>query len=168
MFGTVIYFKTTYFSILYFIRLKYPADLDVEPKARERVLSQIIVEQINRVLVNGLSPDFQHLQETEVDYNPRHEAFWSVGGIQPPKSVVKSKEGREWQKDMAKEPVDRLMQYKSVPMLALRHRHQLSAWKNEQEYTNIEFAKKVPHFEYDPRSLGFTTGYQHGTNIAGK
>lgn len=141
--------------------------MDLEPKERERILSQIIVEQINRALINGLSADHQHLQEVEIDYNPRHEAFWQVGGIAAPKNVVKSKEGHEWQKDMAKEPVDRLMQYKSEPMLAIRHRLQLPTWKNENEYNDIELAKNVPRLEYDPRSLGFTTGYQHGTNIAG-
>ncbi|XP_037815353.1 28S ribosomal protein S30, mitochondrial [Lucilia sericata] len=146
---------------------KYPDASDLEPKERERILTQVIVEQINRALINGLSADYQHLQEAEIDYNPRHEAFWSVGGIQAPKNIVKAKEGHEWQKHLAKEPVDRLMQYKSEPMLALRHRLQLSSWKTEEESNNIELANKVPRLEFDPRSLGFTTGYQHGTNIAG-
>lgn len=146
---------------------KYPNASELEPMERERILSQVIVEQINRALINSLSADFNHLHEVEIDYNPRHEAFWSVGGIQPPKNVVKAKEGRKWQKEMAKDPVDRLMQYKSSPMLALRHRLQLPTWKNESQYVDAEQANKVPRYQYDPRTLGFTTGYQHGTNIAG-
>lgn len=146
---------------------KYPNASELDPKKRERILTQVIVEQINRVVLNALSGEYQHLQEIEVDYNPRHEAFWVVGGIQPPKNIFKAKRGQEWQKDLAKAPVDRLMQYKSEPMLALRHRLQLPSWKNEAEFNDIELAKKVPRIEFDPRSLGFITGYQHGTNIAG-
>lgn len=140
---------------------------ELDSSQRDQLISQSICEQINRALLNTLSGDFLHLNELEIDYNPRHEAFWAVGGIDPPKNVVKSKEGLEWQKDMAKQPYDRLMQYKSQPMLALRHRHQLSPWKSESEYIDMERANKVPLFAYDPRTLGFTTGYQHGTNIPG-
>ncbi|XP_075154294.1 mitochondrial ribosomal protein S30 [Haematobia irritans] len=137
------------------------------PVERERAFSQLIVEQINRTLINNLSMDFPHLNELEIDFNPRHEAFWSVGGIEAPKNVVKSKEGQEWQKDSAKDPVDRFMQYKGRPMMALRHRLQLQPWKDESAYTNLELAKQVPRIEYDPRTLGFSTDHQHGTNIPG-
>lgn len=140
----------------------------MEPKERARILTQVIVEQINRSLINSLSAEYQHLQDVDIDYNPRHEAFWSVGGITAPKNVIKAKEGREWQKHLAKEPVDRYMQYKGEPILAIRHRLQLPAWKTEAEYNDFDKAKKVPHLQYDPRSLGFSTGHQHGTNIPGK
>lgn len=128
---------------------------------------QNIVEQINRTLTLNLLPQHKHLGELEIDYNPRHEGFWCVGGIQPPKNVVKSKEGRKWQKEMAKDEVDRYMQYAARPFLAHRHHLQLAPWKTEAEYTDLEQAKTVPRFPYDPRSLGFTTGYQHGVNLHG-
>lgn len=139
----------------------------MEPKERERLLSQVIVEQINRVLVNGLCSEYQHLQEVEVDCNPRHEAFWSVGGIDAPKNVVRAKEGNKWQKDLAKEPVDRRMQYKSFPMLTIRHHLQLPLWKSENDFNNMENTKQLPRIKYDPRTFGFITGNQHGTNITG-
>lgn len=135
---------------------------------RERILSQTIVEQIHRVLSNNLRTDFPHLREIDVDFNPRHEAFWAVGGIEPPTNVVKSKEGNKWQKDMAKDPIDRYMQYKSNPLLVLKHRLQLQPWKTEAEYNDLAKANEVPRYEHDPRTLGFTTDHQHGTNIPGK
>ncbi|XP_013108083.2 large ribosomal subunit protein mL65 [Stomoxys calcitrans] len=150
-----------------YFRQKYRNASKHDPAERERLFSQIIVEQINRALINNLSTEFSHLHEMEIDYSARHEAFWAVGGIEPPKNVVKSKEGQEWQKDLAKEPIDRFMQYKGSPMLVLRHRLQLQPWKNESEYINLELAKKVPRFEFDPRTLGFSTEHQHGTNIPG-
>uniref|UniRef100_A0A1I8MAF7 28S ribosomal protein S30, mitochondrial n=1 Tax=Musca domestica TaxID=7370 RepID=A0A1I8MAF7_MUSDO len=148
---------------------RYKLDLNPEMDAveREKTYTQIIVQQIHRELTNNLAADFPHLHELEVDYKPRHEAFWAVGGIEAPKNVIKSKEGREWQKDSAKDPVDRFMQYKSEPYLALRHQSQLQPWKNENEYTNLTLAKGLPRYEYDPRTLGYITGYQHGTNIPG-
>uniref|UniRef100_A0A1A9VU90 Uncharacterized protein n=1 Tax=Glossina austeni TaxID=7395 RepID=A0A1A9VU90_GLOAU len=148
-------------------RLKYPISSELDLIERDQLLGQNIVEHINRALINALAADYQHLQEVEVDYNPRHEAFWAVGGIKPPRNVVKSKEGHKWQKEFAKDPVDRLMQYRSSPLLVLRHRFQLAPWKDETEIENPKLAEKLPRYEFDPVTLGFTRSYRHGTNIAG-
>lgn len=146
-----------------FFRRKYRT-VNLEPMDYERRLSQMIVEQVNRLCINVLSADYPHLKEIEIDYNPRHEAFWSVGGIEPPKNVIKSKEGRNWQKEMAKEPVDRQFQYTAQPYLAVRHQHPLSTWEVNSDVGNT---KTVPVYNLDPRSLGYTTSYRHGTNVPG-
>nr|XP_014102318.1 39S ribosomal protein S30, mitochondrial [Bactrocera oleae] len=145
----------------------YPDAANMEPQEKENIFGRLIVEQVNRTLINVLSSDFLHLQESEIDYSPRHEAFWSVGGINPPKNVVKSKTGRKWQKEMANDPYNRLMQYSGKPFLAIRHRNQLTPWKNESESTNIELAKTLPRFNYDPRTLGYVCSHQHLTSIPG-
>ncbi|EDW51524.1 GM22582 [Drosophila sechellia] len=147
---------------------KQPNSVDSNPVERERILTQIIVEQLNRALLQSLSEEYKHLDELEVDYNPRHEAFWAVGGVDPPKNVQKSKKGREWQKDMANDSVDRLVQYTGAPYLALRHRKQLSPWKTEAESENLELSKQLPRFKHDPRTLGYSTKHQHATNIRPK
>ncbi|XP_004518895.1 28S ribosomal protein S30, mitochondrial [Ceratitis capitata] len=146
---------------------EYPDTKNMEPQERESVFASLVVEQVNRTLINGLSSDYMHLQEAEIDYSPRHEAFWSVGGINPPKNVVKSKEGRKWQKEMANEPYDRLMQYSAKPFLAIRQRNQLKPWKSESESTNVGLAKSIPRFNYDPRTLGYVCNHQHVTNVPG-
>ncbi|XP_033170863.1 39S ribosomal protein S30, mitochondrial [Drosophila mauritiana] len=146
---------------------KQPNSAESNPVERERILTQIIVEQLNRALLQSLSEEYKHLDELEVDYNPRHEAFWAVGGVDPPKNVQKSKKGREWQKDMANESVDRLVQYTGAPYLALRHRKQLSPWKTEAESENLELSKQLPRFKHDPRTLGYSTKHQHATNVPG-
>ncbi|XP_032580726.1 39S ribosomal protein S30, mitochondrial [Drosophila sechellia] len=146
---------------------KQPNSVDSNPVERERILTQIIVEQLNRALLQSLSEEYKHLDELEVDYNPRHEAFWAVGGVDPPKNVQKSKKGREWQKDMANDSVDRLVQYTGAPYLALRHRKQLSPWKTEAESENLELSKQLPRFKHDPRTLGYSTKHQHATNVPG-
>ncbi|EDX01832.1 39S ribosomal protein S30, mitochondrial [Drosophila yakuba] len=146
---------------------KQPNSAEHSPVERERILTQIIVEQLNRALLQSLSEEYKHLDEVEVDYNPRHEAFWAVGGVDPPKNVQKSKKGREWQKEMANESVDRLVQYTGAPYLALRHRKQLSPWKTEAESENHELSKQLPRFKHDPRTLGYSTKHQHATNVPG-
>ncbi|XP_017034058.2 large ribosomal subunit protein mL65 [Drosophila kikkawai] len=152
----------------------YSRHLDQQPKAapldavtRERQLTQIIVEQLNRALLQVLSADYAHLNELEVDYNPRHEAFWAVGGVDPPKNVIKSKKGQKWQEEAANEPVDRLVQYTGAPYLSLRHRHQLAPWKTPAESESLELSKQIPRFKHDARTLGYTTKHQHATNVPG-
>lgn len=131
------------------------------------MFTQLIVEQINRSLINVLAADFPHFQDTEIDYNPRHEAFWSVGGIDPPKNIVKSKEANKWQKEMAKDPIDRLMQYEGEPYLALRHRLQLPTCDVAAGKENLS-NEKIETYKYDPRTLGYSTDHRHGANIPGK
>ncbi|XP_026845884.1 28S ribosomal protein S30, mitochondrial [Drosophila persimilis] len=135
---------------------------------RERQLTQIIVEQLNRALLQILSADYPHLNDVEVDYNPRHEAFWAVGGVDPPKNVVKSKKGRDWQKDDASESVDRLVQYTGAPYLSLRHRQQLCPWMTDGESKIMDpHARHLPRFNHDARTLGYRTSYQHAVNVPG-
>lgn len=134
---------------------------------QERQLTQIIVEQVNRAALQVVSADFTHLHDVEIDYNPRHEAFWAVGGVDPPKSVVKSKKGRDWQKEDAEDSVDCLVQYTGEPYLALRHRQQLPTWKSAEESENLTLAKQLPRYKYDARTLGYNTTYQHAVNVPG-
>ncbi|KAH8263976.1 hypothetical protein KR026_009978 [Drosophila bipectinata] len=135
--------------------------------ARERHLSQIVVEQLNRALLKGLSHEYPHLGEVEIDYNPRHEAFWTVGGVQSTKNVVNSKNGCKWQMKEAKNSSDRLIQYSGHPYVCLRHQKQLASWKNLPESNNERLSKNLPRFKYDVRCLGYNTKHQHATNIPG-
>lgn len=62
--------------------------------------------------MNALSPTIPHLKEIEVDFEPRHEAFWFVGGIEPVRMVQKIRKGIKTNtEEDIKEPVDRPFQY---------------------------------------------------------
>lgn len=39
-----------------------------------------ICKDLNRIIIKSLYPVAPHLVESEVDIEPRHEAFWMVGG----------------------------------------------------------------------------------------
>lgn len=51
-----------------------------DPKEIHRIKASAVVKQLNRVLTRGLGADNGHLYEADVDYDPRVEAFWFVGG----------------------------------------------------------------------------------------
>lgn len=46
-----------------------------------------------------------------MDYEPRHEAFWFIGGVDVPHNVVNWRKKYKWLKDRAHEPLDRPVQY---------------------------------------------------------
>lgn len=78
---------------------------------KQRIATSGLVKQINRVLLNNLGADNAHLFELDVDVDARHEAFWFVGGIPPTAAVKKMREGIDWYKEFADEPIDRPFQY---------------------------------------------------------
>lgn len=71
-----------------------------------RESSSRIVQQIHRVIANALVADVDHLREVEADVDPRHEAFWFVGGITSPKMVVRFRNKCSWQRVIRDEPVN--------------------------------------------------------------
>lgn len=78
---------------------------------RERQLSLKICSDINRVLLLALRPTKSHLDQTELDIEPRHEAFWFVGGINPLLAVQRARKKLPFLRDTAMKPHDRAFQY---------------------------------------------------------
>lgn len=126
-----------------------------------------VVKQLNRILVNALAADNRHLYELDSDVDPRHEAFWMVGGIDPAENIRKTRKGIEWLKEHADEPIDRPFQYIGSPFLALRHQHPLAPFEDVNFKSTNSANEKVPSVKIDPRSFGFTTDHRHGTTIPG-
>ncbi|XP_065073938.1 large ribosomal subunit protein mL65 [Ochlerotatus camptorhynchus] len=136
------------------------------PKDQEEKITSSLLTGLNRVLVNSLSNKYSHLSEVETDFDPRHEAFWFLGGIPPPALVKKIKEGVEWQKQYANDPYDRKIQYVGKPYLALRHKHPLNSYGHDNLDVNQDKVE-IPEFRYDPITLGYRTEQRHATTIPG-
>jgi small subunit ribosomal protein S30 len=79
------------------------------------------------------------------------------------------REGIEWYKKYANDPVDRPFQYIGTPYLALRHQFPLEAFENiNLEEQNFEVENvAIPAFKFDPQTLGYVRDYRHGTTIPG-
>jgi small subunit ribosomal protein S30 len=139
----------------------------IDPKFRDRIITSGLVNQVNRILINALGADHFHLSELDVDIDPRHEAFWFIGGIKPPESVRKMREGIDWYKKYANDPVDRTLQYIGKPHLALRHQFPLEAIDGASfEGRDVEEGKSaIPSFKFDPQTLGFSKVHRHGESL---
>lgn len=82
-----------------------------DPKERERQLSLNISERVNRIMLCVLSQSATHLKQVELDVDPRHEAFWIVGGIDPSMKVQNSRKGLKCSEEIVMAPVERPFQY---------------------------------------------------------
>lgn len=125
------------------------------------------MRQLNRVLTNTLGADNRHLLEADVDIEPRHEAFWFVGNIEPPENIRKMKEGRRFTRPHAKDCLDRPFSYTGSPLLTVRHLHPLLPFEDVDFDAMTERNEKVPLISMDPRKLGYSTDHRHGTSIPG-
>lgn len=140
----------------------YDPEIPAAEKSRKRTANLIV--HINRVLTNALIADADHLRSADVDLDPRHEAFWLVGGIEPPETVRKMRK-KSWQKEHIDKPVDRQFQYVGQPFLTIRHALPLQEF--EPPALSEGQLAAVPIHEYDPRTIGYQHDYRHGTTIPG-
>lgn len=140
---------------------------ELSPNEIARAKTSGIVKQLNRILINTLGADNRHLYELDSDVDPRHEAFWFVGGIDPTRIVRKMKESIEWKKEFANDPINRPFQYIGSPFLALRHQYPLQPFEDVDFESIASDEKRIPQVTIDPRALGFFTDHRHGTTIPG-
>ncbi|CAF4825944.1 unnamed protein product [Pieris macdunnoughi] len=140
-------------------------DCQLEESQKEDNLAKNIVRQINRIITNNAADKVPHILPSQIDYDPRHEAFWFMGGSNVPDNVVNWRKQYAPLKDRLYEPIDRPVQYKGTPFLTVRNHLPLKPFVPYSEATNPEF--KVEKFSYLPESVGYTVEFRHGTNIPG-
>ncbi|XP_059055615.1 large ribosomal subunit protein mL65 [Achroia grisella] len=127
--------------------------------------AKVLTRQINRIISNNLADKTSHNLSAQVDYDARHEAFWFVGGVDVPFSVIKWRQKYPWLKDHLHDPVDRPAQYLGTPFLAIRSQLPLKPIVEYSETEKPEY--KVPKFTYRPETIGYFSENRHGTNIPG-
>lgn len=132
---------------------------------KENIITNNVVQQINKVLTNNLVQKYPHLFSNEVDTNPRLETAWYVGGINPPEIVKKSRRGSELAKKYENDPVDRLLYYTGSPSFTVRSELPLPLLLTPSEAENPSF--DVPSFSYDPRVFGVGIEHRYMANIPG-
>ncbi|RZC39772.1 28S ribosomal protein S30, mitochondrial [Asbolus verrucosus] len=138
---------------------------ELDPAARENVLSLALSKQLNRILINNLARNNPHLSGLQVDVDPRIESFWYAGGMNPPENIRRCRRGNEWQKDSADEPTNRAMNYIGTANIALRADKPLLPIIPHSESENPDF--DVPYFKLDPRTVGTKTEHRHIANVPG-
>lgn len=91
----------------------------------ENIVSKALTAKINRTMLIHLAPKNPHLLHTEVDFEPRLEASWWMGGINPSNSLRKYRKSVKFLKNCVDETVDLSIQYFGQPIMHLRHKHPL-------------------------------------------
>lgn len=108
---------------------------------------------------------YPHLLLTEVDIEPRLEASWFVGGIDPPPFKKRFRNRFNYLKDSIDDSVDLPVQYLGQPAMHLRYKHPLKEIIPLSECTDS--ALDVPTFKMCPLVLTYRLGRKHLTNIPG-
>lgn len=128
-------------------------------------ICQGFIQKMNRTILIHLSSLYPHLLQTEVDIEPRMEASWFAGGIDPPSFRKRYRRTFKNSKDSIDDPVDLPVQYVGQPVIHLRHKHPLREIIPLSECENP--ALDVPTFKLSPLVLTYRLGRRHLTNIPG-
>lgn len=134
-------------------------------KLLQNDITKALVFQINRIILAVLSSTTPHLLETEIDFEPRVEAFWFAGGIEHQHLSKIPKVKSEFLKERLRSAVTIPVQYVGSPILQLRHQFPLREIFSLNQSLNSELF--IPEFKFNPRVLGYKFSYKHATCIPG-
>lgn len=90
----------------FFYRTNRHGEFRSKATKEERTIRNF-VPQLNRLLIGTLTSENDHLGSTEIDLQPRVEAFWSLGGIEPDKTLKKARKENERYGGKEEDPIDR-------------------------------------------------------------
>jgi len=133
-------------------------------------LAESVFQQINSILLTNLSSDFPHLMEATVDYKPRLEAFWLVGGFHPSEEMIeeREKEKKTLTDEEKKAPVEHWIQYLGRPSIQVRSSLPLEILDTDVATAEDDNITKIPVANYDPPlTYGIEKKRRFGTNIPG-
>ncbi|XP_076620964.1 mitochondrial ribosomal protein S30 [Colletes latitarsis] len=152
------------FEYCYRLRELKTKSIQDQKKLKDDITNSVIY-QINRIILATLSSTLPHLMEAEIDFEPRVEAFWFAGGIEPSILTRKSKLNSTKDETIANEPIDIPVQYIGSPILQLRHQFPLKEIISLNDSKNPEWI--VPECKLDPRALGHNFSYKHAVSVPG-
>ncbi|KAG5339332.1 RT30 protein, partial [Acromyrmex charruanus] len=148
---------------------KFPLDENIKASDRkinmEEIISKALIHRINRTMLIHLTSENPHLLHTEVDFEPRLEASWFMGGLNPPNFVRNFRKSVKFLKEFVDDSVNLPVQYFGQPVVHLRHKHPLRQIIPLSDCENS--ALEVPTFKLNPKVLTYTLEKKHLTNIPG-
>ncbi|XP_025075488.1 uncharacterized protein LOC105432645 [Pogonomyrmex barbatus] len=148
---------------------RFPLEEHIKASERkiklEDVISKALIQRINKTMLVYLASRKPHLLCTEVDFEPRLEASWFAGGIDPPSFIRRFRRSVNFLKKFVNDPVDLPVQYFGQPVMHLRYKHPLREIIPLSDCENA--ALDVPTFKFNPRVLAHILEKKHLTNIPG-
>ncbi|XP_065200688.1 large ribosomal subunit protein mL65 [Planococcus citri] len=137
---------------------------------KKNIKTKNLIFQINSVLFRVLHHQYPHIFKTQIDYEPRLEAFWRVGGFHPTKEDKKLRERKEMSETRWDEYIDRFFQYFGSPILQIRStlplpeittlENKVQTSVDENESSSLITSEEKPHltdyglqeYRYDPKT----------------
>lgn len=148
---------------------KFPLDENIKALDRkinmEEIISKALIHRINRTMLIHLASENPYLLHTEVDFEPRLEASWFIGGLNPPNFVKNFRKFVKFLEDTIDDPVDLPVQYIGQPAMHLKYKHPLREIIPLSDCENL--ALDVPTFKLNPKVLNYNLEKRHLTNIPG-
>lgn len=138
---------------------------NLEKKVKIDSICQALIQKINRTMLIHLSSTYPHLLQAEMDIEPRLEASWFAGGVEPPPFVKQYRRRHAYLKDFVDNLVDLPVQYLGQPVMHLRYKHPLKEIISLNECQNPDL--DVPTFKLTPKVLTYRLDRRHLTNIPG-
>ncbi|KAJ1531954.1 hypothetical protein ONE63_000592 [Megalurothrips usitatus] len=170
----IILFENEQFQRIHQFTLK-----NTKPKSEEEVkeiYTRSFIQHLNKVLLTTVVSSAKHLNLTTVVPDPRLDAFWFLGGINP--SAEKRKERKARTKmtnrnvrasfldpSLVDGPVNETIQFYGKPILQLQTRDPLPSAENLLE--NDERSQRVPHVPYEPHVMYLEKEYCRATTVPG-
>ncbi|XP_076067555.1 mitochondrial ribosomal protein S30 [Oratosquilla oratoria] len=129
--------------------------------ANKRQLDLNFLQGLQRIMISSLSPQISHLRTASVDVQPRIEAFWFLGGIQPDLQLKKIRKNCDFLKDKENDPIDRPIQCMAHPTISIRSNLGLPEVVSMEN--SLATDGEVPVEQMDPRAYGFY--YKHSPAV---
>ncbi|XP_011694126.1 PREDICTED: 28S ribosomal protein S30, mitochondrial [Wasmannia auropunctata] len=148
---------------------KIPLDENITAVDRkiqmEDVISKALIHRINRTMLIHFASENPHLFNAEIDFEPRLEASWFMGGLNPPNFVKNFRKIVPFLKDYVDDSVNLPVYYTGKPVVHLRYKHPLREIMPLSDCENS--ALDVPSFKMNPKVLNYFLEKKHLTNIPG-
>lgn len=140
------------------------------------IFTKSFVNHLSRVLITGVVPKAKHLNAATIVPEPRLEAFWFLGGINPSQKKLEERKLRTKMTNLCVRksyldpslvdgPVNEPIQFCGEPILQLQSRYPLPSAEDLLE--EDPRAKGIPHVPYEPKNLYLEKKFRHATTIPG-
>ncbi|KAK3921872.1 28S ribosomal protein S30, mitochondrial [Frankliniella fusca] len=164
------------------VEMRRRQDLDLY---KERALSDFessdlrtrsFVKHLNQVLMAGMVDQAKYLNMVTAIPDPRIDAFWFLGGINPSKEKIEERKRRTKMTNINVKksfldpslvdlPVNEPIQFYGKPILQLQTRYPLPPVEDLKE--NDSRAAGVPHVPYEPTLIYLEKQYRRATTVPG-
>jgi len=127
--------------------------------------TRIFLSELHRIISSSLSVNNKQLSSSTESLDPRIEAFWFLGGIEPDNMMKKTRKGNYWTEHRENELVERPIRSVVMPCLNVNVENGLPEVVPLDH--SLVTSGEVPVANLDPRSYGYKFKHTHAAITPG-